>query len=63
MPRQFKKTDTSIWTEQFGTGKDGDLTVSTNATFQVASGPFSTNANAFGFFYWNFWEYFRNCDR
>lgn len=51
MPRQFKSTDTSIWSEGFGNGKDGALTVSTNGnTFQVASSPFTTNANAYGLF-------------
>jgi hypothetical protein len=32
MPRQFKSTDTSIWTEQFGNGSDGAVTISTNTT-------------------------------
>lgn len=50
MPRQFKKTDTSIWAEQFGTGKDGSLTVSTTLEFKVATSPLTTNANAFGVF-------------
>lgn len=50
MPRQFRSDDTSAWGEKFGTGKDGSITVSSNATFQVASSPFGTNANAFGTF-------------
>lgn len=50
MPRQFKSTDTSIWTEQFGTGKDGSLTVSTTTTFKVTISPFGTNSNAYGIF-------------
>lgn len=50
MPRQFKKTDTSLWTEGFGTGKDGSLTVSTTVDFKVANSPFTTNANGFGTF-------------
>lgn len=50
MARQFKSTDTSIWTEQFGNGKDGALTISSSAVFEVAISPFTTNANAFGTF-------------
>lgn len=50
MSRQFKKTDTSLWTEGFGTGKDGSLTLTTTSEFKVANSPFTTNANAFGTF-------------
>jgi hypothetical protein len=50
MPRQFKSTDTSLWSEQFGTGKDGSLTITTGTVFNVNSSPFTTNANAFGTF-------------
>lgn len=32
MPRQFRSDDTSIWTEQFGTGSNGAFTISTNVT-------------------------------
>lgn len=50
MPRQFKSTDTSIWTEQFGAGIDGSLTLSANVLFKVGESPLTTNANAFGTF-------------
>lgn len=50
MARYFRSDDTSIWTEQFGTGKDGSVTVSTTVDFNVNNSPFTTNANAFGSF-------------
>jgi hypothetical protein len=50
MPRQFKNTDTSIWAEQFGTGKDGSITITTSPEFQVNTSPFTSNANGFGVF-------------
>jgi hypothetical protein len=51
MPRQFKSTDTSQWVEQFGTGKNGSLTVSsTGGTFRANISGYTTNAPAYGEF-------------
>lgn len=50
MPRQFKSTDTSLWSEQFGTGKHGSLTVSSGTLFRDFTTPFNDNGNAFGTF-------------
>jgi hypothetical protein len=53
MPRQFKSTDTSQWVEQFGTGKDGAINITTVGTidFRVFNGPFANNeANCFASF-------------
>jgi len=50
MPRQFKSTDTSTWTEQFGTGKHGSLTVSSGTFFRNDTSPFTNNGNGFANF-------------
>ena len=50
MPRQFKSTDTSQWVEQFGTGKNGSLTITSNKTFKANYDGFTTNANAYASF-------------